>query len=169
MDAILGDKSNLIITLNYGQKIIDSDFNFITDVEPIRWAYANLSKRQQSRCVFHRTNVPKWGYYYFRTQDFQGRKSTFTIVNAIMSVQMHEQLKDKPIWIYGLDMYVKGDSIKYYDSVVNGYDQNKSRKTPQKYFDLCEKDLDEYIPDKRKIFNCNRVSSCGLFEFKDLV
>lgn len=169
LDSILGNRGNLVITLNYGQKKIEGDYNFITDLEPIRWASMNLSERQKSRCVFHHTNIPKWGSYYFRTQDFQGRKSTFTLVNALMSVRMHEQLEGLPIWIYGLDMYVKPTEVKFYDDVVGAFDQNNSRKNPKKYFDLCERDLDVMLPDKRGIYNCNHASSCGLFEFKDLL
>lgn len=169
MNSILSGKGNLIITLNYGQKLIDSHFNFVTDLEPLRWASVNLNARQQSRIVVHKTNIPAWASYYFRTQDFLGRKSSFTLVNAIMAVQSHAQLEGKPIWLYGLDLYVKQDEVKYYDSVVGDFDQNQSRKKPYKYFDLCEKDLDLLLPRKEGIYNCNMASSCGLFEFKELV
>ena len=167
LDTIFNkDKANLTITLNYGIAKFNSDFNFITDKEPLRWA-RTLSKWQQSRIVAHFSNAEKWCPYYFRTQELNGFKSSFTLVNTLLCIRSNEALRDKPIYIYGLDMYTKPEGVKYYDDVVVGVcDNNASRRTPQKFFDLCERDLSEMIYDKSNIFNCNFASSCGLFEFR---
>lgn len=170
IESIVNNRSNLVITMNYGIKKINSDFNFITDKAVIQWAYEKLNDRQRSKCVTHRTNIVQWIPYHFDTRAFHGRKSTYTIVNTLMAIQEHEVLKYKPIWVYGLDLYVKRDEMKYYDDVLDaGEDVNSFRKNPMKYLTECGSDLDRCVVLKDKVYNCNPASCYLGFEFKELL
>jgi hypothetical protein len=168
LEGIINDPKNLVITLNYGIKKINSDYNFITDRDVISWAFRELNDRQRSRCVVHKTNHKEWIPYTYDTRLFHGRRSSYTIVNALMAIQTNECLKSKPIWIYGLDLYVKRDKMKYYDDILpEGQDVNRFRKEPTRFLGECGADLDRCIVDKRNVYNCNPTSCYEGFEFRE--
>ncbi len=169
-DVELLRRHAFVVTLNYAPIRLQGHLNIWSDRKVSDFLEQHFASRSKN-CLLSAQEgrvgeklKGKIDFWFSRKKD--NLKGNFTLVWALQLLRRH--FPDKPILLFGVDMYADNPEVaKWYDKFTD-YDRHKRGKRYNTALKLedCGRQIKQYIP-RIGIFNCNLRSRLEHFPKRD--